>query len=67
MLAGLLRRLFLRRASPLAAPCLSRTAEAQFAGWVVLPQDLRAEPAKAPAAARDVEGLLSRFYESQEC
>ena len=50
-----------------AAAALGFYAEAQLAGWVACPTELKAAPGKTEAGARDVEGLLGRFYESQEC
>jgi hypothetical protein len=50
-----------------AATALGFYAEAQMAGWVAAPAELSAAPAKAAAGNGDPEGLLGRFYESQEC
>jgi len=50
-----------------AATALGFYAEAQLAGWVAPPAELSPEPARDETGAQDVEGLLGRFYESQEC
>ncbi len=54
----------------LATAALSRYAEAQFAGWVASPPELRARsaPTQAPKAeSADADALVTRFYSCQEC
>jgi hypothetical protein len=68
-MASLLRRFFSRGSLPGAALSLSWYAEAQFAGWMPAPDQLetRAAAARTAPESVDVEGLLGRFYASQEC
>ena len=72
-LKGLLRRLRTRGGGVDAetvlatAAALSLYTEAQLAGWVVSPPELRTTAAKAlPHSDLDAD-LLARFYSSQEC
>jgi hypothetical protein len=65
---ALLRRLWFRRR--LAAGAGSFYAEAQCAGWGVPPVGVDGLPTPASAPGKDkveADGLLARFYSSQEC
>lgn len=46
---------------------LALYAEAQLAGWVAPPPDLRPPGRPLPPEQADAEALLARFYSCQEC
>jgi hypothetical protein len=65
--AALLRRLFRPRLSDAAAAAVAFYAEAELSGWVCMPPEARKAGDIPFAQPAEIDGLLARFYSSQEC
>lgn len=66
-MASLLRRLFRRRRSGGAA-AVAFYAEAELSGWMPMPAEARkAQGTSSAGEPAELDGLLARFYSSQEC
>ena len=66
-MASLLRRLFKRRRSGGTA-AVAFYAEAELSGWMPMPPEAgKARDTSSIGHPAEVDGLLARFYSSQEC
>ena len=65
-MTSLLRRLFRRRRSG-GATAVAFYAEAELSGWLPMPPEAgKADDTSSIAQRAEVDGLLARFYSSQE-
>jgi hypothetical protein len=66
-MASLLRRLFPRR-RPDGAGAVAFYAEAELSGWMPMPPEAgKARDTSSTGYPAEIDGLLARFYSSQEC
>ena len=67
-MAALLRRFFHRRRSDRAAAAVALYAEAELSGWVCMPPEAaKTGDNRFAGQPAETDGLLARFYFSQEC